>query len=76
MEYQKIINLLDTFFDDKYLPIFVSKKWIEVDDQLGGICNSNKQIIFKTSMVQPDLCDYSDAYIVVKGTINAYVQLD
>ena len=24
---------------------------------------------FKTSMLRSDLCDYSDAYIVVKGTI-------
>ena len=32
--------------------------------------NTNKQIRFKTSMLQSDLCDYSDAYIVVKGTIN------
>ena len=30
---------------------------------------SNKQTRFKTSMLRSDLCDYSDAYIVVKGTI-------
>ena len=30
----------------------------------------NNQIRFKTSMLQSDLCDYSGAYIVVKGTIN------
>ena len=70
MEYQEIINLLDTTFDDKYLSRFISKKWIEVHDQLGRIYNSNKQITLKTSMVQSDLCDYSDSYIVVKGTIN------
>ena len=28
-----------------------------------------KQITFKKSMLQSDLCDYSDAYIVVKGNI-------
>ena len=26
-----------------------------------------KQIRFKTSMLRSDMCDYSDAYIVVKG---------
>ena len=32
MEYQKIVNLLDTTSDDKDLPRFVNKKWIEVYD--------------------------------------------
>ena len=31
--------------------------------------NQKKQIRFKTSMLRSDLCDYSDAYIVVKGDI-------
>ena len=68
MEYQKITNLLDTSSDNA--PRFITKKWIEVHDQSGGIYNTNKQIRFKTSMIQSDLCDYSDAYIVVKGTIS------
>ena len=70
MEYQNIVKLLDTTFDDKYLPRFVTKKQIKADDQLRGIYNSNKQTRFKTSMVQADLCDYRDEYIVVKGIIN------
>ena len=54
------------------MPRFVTKKWIEVYDQSGNAenrYNSNKQIRFKTSMLISDLCDYSDAYIVVKGNI-------
>ena len=31
--------------------------------------NVGKQIRFKTPMLRSDLCDYSDAYILVKGTI-------
>ena len=31
----------------------------------------NKQIRFKTSVLRSDLCDFSDVYIVVKGTITA-----
>ena len=69
MEFQKIENLLDTTSDDKDLPRFVTKKWIEVYDQSGGNYNVNKKITIKTSMLRPDLCDYSDAYIVVKGII-------
>ena len=70
MEYQKIKNLLDTTSFDS-VPRFITKKWIEVHDHSGKIHSINKQIRFKTSMLLSDLCDYSDAYIVVKGTITA-----
>ena len=69
MEFQKIVNFLDTTSDDKDLPRFVTKKWIEVYDQSGGNYNVNKEIRIKTSMLRSDLCDYSDAYIVVKRDI-------
>ena len=70
MEYQKITNFLDTTLDE--VPIFVNKKWVEVHDESGSADDRyklNKQIRFKTSMLRPDLSDYSDAYIVVKGDI-------
>ena len=34
MEYQKIPNLLDTTSDN--VPRFITKKWMEVDDQSGS----------------------------------------
>ena len=46
--------------------------WIEVHDQSGSADNgykSSKQIRFKTSMLRSDLCDFSNAYIVVKGEV-------
>ena len=70
MEYQKITNLLDTTLDE--VPRFITKKWVEVHDQSGSAedrYKPSKQIRFKTSMLRSNLCDYSDAYIVVKGTI-------
>ena len=70
MEYQKITNLLGTTLDE--IPRFITKKWVEVHDQSGSADDRykpTKQIRFKTSMLRSDLCDYSDAYIVVKGTI-------
>ena len=67
MEYQKITNLLSNI--PEKVSRFVTKKWIEVPNQFGGPCNINKQIRFKTSIFQSDLCDYSDAYIAIKGTI-------
>ena len=69
MEFQKIINLLDITSDYKDLPRYVTKKWIEVYDQSEKNYNVNKEIRFKTSMLRSDLCDFSDAYIVVKGNI-------
>ena len=69
MEFQKITNVLDTTSDDKDLPRFVTKKWIEIYDQSEGNYNVNKEIRIKTSMLRSDLCDFSDAYIVVKGNI-------
>ena len=76
MEYQKITSLLGTTSDN--VPRFITKKCIEVHDQSGNSedrYNPSKQIRFKTSMLKPDLCDFSDAYIIVIGTIpdnNAY----
>ena len=69
MEFEKIINLLDKTSDNKDLPRFVTKKWIEVYDQSEKNCNVNKEIRIKTPMLRSDLCDFSDAYIVVKGVI-------
>ena len=69
MKFQKITNFLDITSENKDLPKLVTKTWIEVYDQSGGNYNPNKEIRIKTSMLRSDLCDFSDAYIVVKGTI-------
>ena len=69
MELQKILNLLDKASDDKDLLRFVTKKWIEDYDQSEKNCNVKKEIRFNTPMLRLDLCDYSDAYIVLKGVI-------
>ena len=71
MEYHKITNSLDNISDK--VPKFVTKKWIKVHDQSGDTENRykpSKQIRLKTSMLQSDLYDYSDAYTAVKGTIS------
>ena len=69
MEFQKITNFLDTTSDNKDLPTFVTKNWIKVYDQSEGNYNVNKEIRIKKSMLRSDLCDFSDAYTVVKGNI-------
>ena len=70
IEFQRIVSFLDTTSDDKDLPRFVTKKWIEVYDQSERNDNPNKEIRIKTSMLRSDLCDFSYAYIVVKGDIS------
>ena len=70
MEYQKITNLLVTTPDE--MSKSITKKWVEVHDQSGNAedrYKPSKQIGFKTSMLSSDLCDFSDAYIVVQGSI-------
>ena len=69
MEFQKIINLLDTTSDDKDLPRFVTKKWIEVYGQSEKNYSVNKEIRITTPMPRSNLCDFGGAYIVVKGEI-------
>ena len=71
MEFQKTTNFLDTTYDNKDLPRFATKKWIEVYDQSGENYDVNKEIRINTPMLRSDLCDFSDAYIVVKGTVTA-----
>ena len=43
---------------------------VEINDDIRGAYSPNKQIRFKTSMLISSLCDYSDAYILVKGNIS------
>ena len=45
------------------------KKWIEVYVQSEKNYNPNKEIRIKTTMLRSDLCNFSDAYIVVEGDV-------
>ena len=67
MEYQKIRNLLDE--GNNQPTKFRTTNWVEVNDDSRGTYNTNSQIKFKTSMLMSKLCDFSDAYIVVRGTV-------
>ena len=67
MGYQKIINLPDN--TSNQLSKFRTKNWIEINDQSRGVYNTNSDIRFKTTMLKSSICDYGDAYILVKGTI-------
>ena len=57
MEFEKIVNFLDTAPNDKNLPKFATKKWIKVYDQSERSYSPNKGIRIKTLMLRSDLCD-------------------
>ena len=64
MKYQKTANLLGNASNQPSK--FKTKNWVEVNDESRGTYNVNSQINFKTTMLKSRLCDYSDAYILVK----------
>ena len=66
MEYQNIINFLDNTPNQLTK---LMKNWVEINDDARGTYNTSSQIKFETTMLKSNLCDYSDAYILVKGTI-------
>ena len=46
-----------------------TKNWIEINDESRGGYTTGSDIKFKTAMIKSILCDYTDAFILVKGTI-------
>ena len=67
MEYQKIVNLIDDASNQPFK--FRTKNWIKINYKSRTKYNVNSQIKFKTTILKSSLCDYIDAYILVKGTI-------
>ena len=65
MEHQKSITMLENTSNE-----FRPKNWVEIKvDDAGGTYNRNSQIKSKTIILKSSLRDYSDAYVLVKGTI-------
>ena len=51
-----------------YMQVIRTKNWVEINDESRGTYTGS-DIKFKTTMLRSNLCDYIDAYILVKGTI-------
>ena len=45
-----------------------TRNWVEINDEQRGTYTGNN-IKFKTTILRSNLCDYADAYILVKETI-------
>ena len=68
MQYQKTFNMLDNTSNQPTK--FRTKNWVEINDEERGTYNTNSQIKYKTSILMSSLCDHSDAFILVKGTLS------
>ena len=66
MEYQKIINLLGNTQNESSK--FRTRNWVEINNESWAYKAGN-QIKFKNSMIRSNVCNYSDAYILVSGTV-------
>ena len=71
METQKITNLLND--SENKSSEFATRKWYIINDRKSGqygIGNDNGlNIKFETKVIKPNICDYSDAYILLTGDI-------
>ena len=71
METQKIVNLLND--PDNESSKFATRKWYIINDQNNGQYGrgneSDSTIKLETKVIKRNLCDYSDAYILVTGDI-------
>ena len=66
IEYQKILKPLD---DTTHQPSKLRRRnWLEINNEVKERYD-NGNIRFKTSIIRSNLRHYSDAYILVKGTI-------
>ena len=67
MKHQKTIGLLDN--TPNQTTKFWTKNWVEINDDASERYNKQSQTKFQYSMLKSGLCDYSDTYILVSGTI-------
>ena len=68
METQKIINLLNDSINKESK--FATEKWYVIDIQTGiGKYNKNNSIKCETESIKSNLCDYSDALVLVTWNI-------
>ena len=68
METQNIVNLLNDSNNENSK--FATKKWYIIDNESKGNYSHENPIKFLTSSLESSLCDYSDAYILVTGSIS------
>ena len=63
------MNLLNESSDSK----FVTRNWNIVNNQSYGNYSVGNKTIYSTEVLKSNLCDYNDAYILVRGDITIIV---
>ena len=66
---QKTLNLLNDS-DNENLK-FATTKWYIIDSESNGNYSHENPTKFLTKSIESSLCNYSNAYILVTGNINA-----
>ena len=69
METQKIVNSLNGSGNENSK--FATKKCYVIDSESKGNYSHENLIKFFTSSLESNLCDYSEAYILITGNITA-----
>ena len=65
MEHKKVLTLLDEANDSK----FTTRKWKIVNDNSKVNYEEGCEITYNTGVLKSNLCNYNDAYILVRGDI-------
>ena len=65
MKHQKVSNLLNEANDSQ----FVTRKWNTVNDNSKANHDTANGITYNTEVLKSNLCDYNDAYILVRVNI-------
>ena len=65
MEHQKILSLLNDANNSR----FVTRKWNILNDNSKANYDAGNEITYNTELLKSSLCDYNNAYILVRGDI-------
>ena len=65
MGHKKILDLLNEGNDSK----FVRRKWSIANDQSNATYEVGNEIIYNTEVLKSKLCDYTDAYILLRDDL-------
>ena len=65
MEHQKLLNILNETSDSR----IIARKQNIFNDQLSINYDVRNEIILNTEVIKSNLCDYNDAYILVRSDI-------
>ena len=68
IKYKKIINLLGNSLNQPF-KFRTRKTFLQKNDESRGTYSTNTHIKFQAWMLKSSLCDYTDGYTFVSGTI-------